>query len=315
MTLVWLMACAGSDPAPAPTYEGGWHTAEPLLTPLQEHAVVVLDGQAVVIGGFEPPFNTTTRVEAYDPVSDSWSSLADLPDKVHHAQAAVVDGSVYLLGTLEGLTMSAVAVAWVLDPGAQSWAEITPLPAGFERGGGAAVALDGRIHVVGGLRGGEAVAEHHVYDPLDDSWQALASMDRVRDHLGAVALDGLVYAVGGRAGSIGSHTDSVASYDPVSDAWTELAPMPTSRGGLAVAVLDGLIYAFGGEGNDDAESGVFPQAQAYDPATDAWVELPDMPVPRHGLGAAAIDGRIFLPGGGDTESLGVVDTHEVYVPD
>ena len=211
--------------------------------------------------------------------------------------------------------MSAVGVAWVLDPGTNAWTELTGLPAEAERGGGVAVTLGDRIHVLGGLRSGQAVAEHHAYDPVRDTWEALASLPQVRDHLGGVALNGQLYAIGGRSGSISAHTDKLTVYDPASDSWTALSPMPTSRGGIAAAGLNGRLYAFGGEGNADEESGVFAQAEVYDPATDQWTSLEDMPTPRHGLGAGVVDGRIYLPGGGDTQSLGVVDTHEVYVPE
>ncbi len=312
--LFWL-AC-GQDPDPEPpVYDGAWSDAATLLEPLQEHATVTLDGRVIVIGGFQPPVTTVRRVEAYDPSTDAWSELPDLPEKVHHAQAAVLDGSIYVLGVLEGLTMSALAVSWVLDPGADAWAELTVLPEGTERGGGAAVALDGRVHVVGGLRSGTAVAEHHAYDPETDRWEALASMDEVRDHLGAAVIAGRLYAVGGRDAAIDDHTDTLARYDPTTDAWQDLAPMPTPRGGLAVAAAGGRLYAFGGEGNPDVDSGVFSQAEVYDPTFDTWHSLDDMPTPRHGLGAGVVEDRIYLPGGGDVRSLGVVDVHEVYSPE
>jgi N-acetylneuraminic acid mutarotase len=315
MSVFWLLACSGGAQDPtAVIYEQGWNIATPLLEPLQEHSTVVVDGNVVILGGFELGWMTSTRTEAYDPETGSWSSWADLPEKVHHAQVATVDGSIYVLGVLEGLTMSANSVAWVLDSPSAEWTEVTPLPQGAERGGGAAVHLNGRVHVVGGRRDGEAVTDHHVYDPVSDSWASLASMDQPLDHLGGVVIEGRIYAVGGRDKAINAHTDALSVYDPEADSWASLASMPTSRGGVAVATVAGLLYVFGGEGNADTDSGVFAQSEVYDPATDQWTSLFNMPTPRHGLGAGVVDGQIYLPGGGDTESLGVVDIHEVYVP-
>lgn len=51
MIALWLLACSGDGETEPPTYDGGWQTAATLLSPLQEHAVVVRDGQVVVIGG------------------------------------------------------------------------------------------------------------------------------------------------------------------------------------------------------------------------------------------------------------------------
>ena len=88
--------------------------------------------------------------------------------------------------------------------------------------------------------------------------------------------------------------------------------MPTSRGGCAGAVLRERLHVFGGEGNPDAASGVFSNAEAYDPGSDAWTVLPDMPVPRHGYGAAVLDDRLYLPGGATRQSFGAVADVEVF---
>ena len=38
-----------------------------------------------------------------------------------------------------------------------------------------------------------------------------------------------------------------------------------------------------------------------------------MPTPRHGIGAAVIGDRIYLPGGANVQGLATVATHEAYV--
>ncbi|MCD6075247.1 MAG: hypothetical protein K0Q70_2130, partial [Rhodospirillales bacterium] len=60
-------------------------------------------------------------------------------------------------------------------------------------------------------------------------------------------------------------------------------------------VLDGLIVVIGGEGS--SEKGVYAENEAYDPKTDTWRTLAPMSVPRHGTGAAVIDGVFYMPGG------------------
>jgi N-acetylneuraminic acid mutarotase len=79
---------------------------------------------------------------------------------------------------------------------------------------------------------------------------------------------------------------------------------------VAGAVLDGRLFVFGGEGSGMG-SGVFPNVEAYDPAADRWETLPAMSVPRHGFGAATLDGRIYLPGGATSQGFGPVDDHSV----
>ncbi len=40
----------------------------------------------------------------------------------------------------------------------------------------------------------------------------------------------------------------------------------------------------------------------------------DMAQPRHGIGAAAVDGRIYIPGGAPIEGFATTDVHDALVP-
>ncbi|MBH0121856.1 protein kinase, partial [Rhodococcus sp. CX] len=52
--------------------------------------------------------------------------------------------------------------------------------------------------------------------------------------------------------------------------------------------------------------------ERYDPATDTWTRLPDMPTPRGGLGAAYLDGRIVAIGGEEpTRVLSEVEAYDI----
>ena len=93
-----------------------------------------------------------------------------------------------------------------------------------------------------------------------------------------------------------------------------MAQMPTARGSLACAALGTVIYCFGGEGDASNADEIFGQVEAYDTVTDTWSSLPPMEVPRHGTGAVALDGRIWIPGGGVKTAMapvGIVDSFEV----
>jgi hypothetical protein len=106
------------------------------------------------------------------------------------------------------------------------------------------------------------------------------------------------------------------AYDPASDRYEEKAPIPTPRGGTSGAALGGRFFLFGGEGNPATASRVFPDAEAFDPGDGtgmgSWETMPEMPIPRHGLGAVSLDGRIYLPGGGIRTSYSPVDENAAF---
>lgn len=297
--------------APAP----GWYDLAPLPAPLQENAVVALGGEVYVVGGFDQLAQVVDRVEAYDPQSNSWRSAAPLPDERHHVNAAVVDGVIYVLGSLVGLSFTAAGDVWAYDPDADAWTAKAPMPAATERGGSAVGAIGSKIYVVGGLRGGGAVADFSAYDTVADAWETLPPLPAARDHLVSGVVDGVFYAIGGRDGGIETIDGGVFAFDPAVGGWSSVAAMITPRGGAAAATLDdGRIVVLGGEGNLAAATGVFEEVEAYDAIGDVWQTLPAMTKPRHGTGAAVVEGVIFMPGGASKQAFGAVADHQALVP-
>jgi N-acetylneuraminic acid mutarotase len=303
-----------SDDGPGPAGpHGEWQTRAPLSAARQETGVVALGGEIYVVGGFTPE-GLVPRVEVYDPVGDAWRTAADFPDAgVHHANAAAVDGRLFVAGYLSGLGFGAVGRTFSYDPEADDWVEHAQLPLGTERGGSGVAVLGTRIYVLGGLRGGQSVADAWIYDTASDAWSPIEPLPSPRDHLAAAGVDGKVYAIGGRSGGITGHMPGVDIYDPDSNTWAPGPPMPTSRGGMAAAVVSHWIFVAGGEGNADEPTGVFAQFEVLDTNTGTWTTLTPMPTPRHGMGAAAIDGVVYVPGGADVQALGAVATHEAWV--
>ena len=290
-----------------------WSPIAPLAAgPRQETAVVAVDGKVYVIGGYTDTASLVATVEAYDPANDTWSDVADVPDRLHHANAAVAGGKIYVLGYLvEGFAASGRCFEY--DPDTDTWTELDPMPSGTERGSSAIATIGDEIYVAGGLRSG-AVPDFSKFDPVSGEWTSLPDAPRSFDHAGYGAIDGKLYVAGGRDSQITAFTGDVDIFDPDSGEWSSGASMPTPRGGVASAVADGQLYVFGGEGTADVASGVFDDAEAYDPVADAWRVLDPMPNPRHGMGAATVDGSIIVPGGADEQAFAAVDTSSTYEP-
>lgn len=306
---------AGADLAAADLATGGrWRSHAPLPIARQETAVVALADRIVVIGGFNANADIVANVDTYDPTADHWTAVSPLPEPLHHANAAVVNERVYVLGASSGLDFAAVGRGYVYDPAQDKWSPVRAMPAGTERGSAAVAVLDGRIHVAGGLRGGQAVADHAVYDPGSDTWTALPPLPEGREHLVGAAAGGAFLAIGGRSATITSLRGRVDAYDPAQKTWTARAPLPTPRGGAACAVLDGRVYVIGGEGNSASPRGVFANNEVYDPSSDTWSVAEPMRTPRHGTGAAALAGRVFVPGGADRQAFGAVAVVESFAP-
>jgi N-acetylneuraminic acid mutarotase len=320
-------ACGGDGGGGGPDAAGGdapagcaqavpWATAPPLpLGPTQETAAVAVAGRIYVLGGFSGTLGVLRAVQVFDPATCAWSAGPDLPRAIHHANAAVVDGTIYVVGAMVGLDFQAIGDVWRWNPATDAgWEARAAMPAGTARGSAVTGVVPGGVIVVaGGLRGG-AVAEVSAYDTARDAWDTTyPPLPAARDHACGAAIDGTLYVAGGRQRAIDSRRATVYSLTP-GERWRERAPMPTARGGTACGVVGGELIVMGGEGNPDAASGVFAEVEAYTPATDGWRALPPMPTPRHGLAAAGWDGRLYAPGGADRQGFGAVAVHEVLTP-
>lgn len=289
-----------------------WDTLDMIPSgPVQETAIVELDGLIYVVGGIHGQRGTVADVLIYDPSNDSWQSGPGLPESVHHANLAVVDGTLYVVGSLNS-GFGGNSDVWSWTPGDEAWQSHTAMT-GTVRGAAAVGVVGDRIIVAGGFGGG-SVTDASAYDPLLDEWdEDIADLPVALDHASGQTIDGTLYVIGGRTGGINNVSAATYEYDADGNQWIERTAMPTARAGFAAGVVDDTIVVAGGEGNPDADSGVYPQVEQYDPASDEWTSLPNMKTPRHGMGAAGLDGRLYVPGGATIQGIGADATHEVLI--
>jgi N-acetylneuraminic acid mutarotase len=329
-TLILAAAVIGAPPATATAQEGGgslaglpelegWAMAAALIEPRSEQSVVELNGKVYVIGGYPHDRIPSSVVQIYDVATGRWGFGPPIPIELHHAPAAVVDGVIYVLGGEyqgAGTGMPAVFLntVFAFDPAVGQWEPRAPMPT--SRSGGGAAVVDGKIYVAGGRPpGGNDFA---VYDPARDTWTVLPDLPTGRNHLGMGAIDGLIYVAGGRFGGnfASERTAVVEVYNPADNTWSTRRSMPSPRGGVAAVVANGCLFVIGGEGNYSDPRGLSVENEAYDPRSDTWIALAPMPTPTHGLvGAAFVDGLIFLPGGSVSQGTASASTlHWSYRP-
>lgn len=276
-----------------------------------ENSVAQADGRIWVMGGFETQHEAETAVDVFDPATGRWETPTRLPLGVNHAGLAEVGGQLYLIGGYRHGTFDAIDRVQIYDVVTGAWTEGTPMPTG--RGALAVAVVDGRIHAIGGVEtGGDVSRVHEVYDPESDRWERRAPMPTRREHLAAGVIGGRIYVAAGRAR--GRNLDTFEVYDAAADAWSEGPPVPTARSGVAAAVLDGRFYLFGGEEIFGFFKDTFDEAEGYDPASGHWDAVAPMPTARHGLGAAVLDGAIYVVGGGPEPGFTFSGANERFEP-
>ena len=301
--LVALIASVHAQPT------GSWEMKTAMPAALNEVALAYVDGKVHVLGGsvlgFTGPYH-----EEYDPAADTWRARSPLPRALDHIGAAVLNGKIYGVGGFVGggVHKDGQNTAFEYDPSLDTWRILSPLKAG--RGSVAVVALDGRIHAIGGRApDGTTVATHEVYDPKANTWKELAPLPKARDHTAAAVIDGKIHIAGGRFTGPVDRTGLHDVYDPTTNTWLSAPPLPTPRSGLAGASYKGLFVVLDGELPPDH---TFPENEAYDSKANSWRELAPMPAGRHGTSAATDGNHVYLAGGSLKPGSGAV-TNQLIV--
>lgn len=297
-----------ADPA-SQEPSGRWHTGRAIPVPIAEIAGAAI-GQAVYTGGgFTPPGGSIGRwFGRYDATDDAWAPLAELPVAVHHPMMAAADDRIWLAGGYTGRLQVAEATRRLdaYDPATDAWTAMPDMPG--RRAAGFLVALDGRLHVVGGI--GDAPDRMWIYDVAAGAWSD-APGPTPREHLGAAASGGRVYVVAGRGYGRGN-VGLLEAYDPAAGAWERLPDMPGVCGGCsAAATADGRIHVTGGEGGGRT----YGEHYVYDPEARAWHVAEPMPTTRHGIAAVAVGERFYVLGGGRQQGLDYSTVVEWWAPD
>ena len=80
--------------------------------------------------------------------------------------------------------------------------------------------------------------------------------------------------------------------------WELITQLPTKRYAFSTAVVDDKVYIIGGtlSQNNGGPYGI-STVEAYDPQTNTWQRVADMPTPRNYPKAAVVNGIIYVFGG------------------
>ena len=178
-------------------------------------------------------------------------------------------------------------------PCGSAWMERASVP--YNAGGIFAVSDGTYVYAGGGTDLVNGIVHNDLlrYDPVNDSWTALAPSPDHHALSQAVYFNGKIYNIGGY-NEIFSGTDTTRIYDIATDTWTTGAPMPQALAQMATTIWNGVIYVAGG---NLLNGTIVNTLYAYDIASDTWTTLAAMPEPLTLPGFGAINGELYIVGG------------------
>ena len=293
-----------------------WHVISELPTLRSGFSTAVVNGKIYLIGGTpfqnrRGPYGLPT-VEVYDPKTNSWERVADMPTPRTSTEATVINGTIYVCGGYNGIDNRAVNLKFLdiveaYDPKNDTWARKQGMSVSRVDFGVGAVA--GKIYSIGGSvhpfdRKPEAPGRIDLveaYDPATDTWVKRADMPTKRDGFGVGVVNNRIYAIGGggwpQVGAGGPFLTVIEEYDPKINRWERKNEMPDLRLAFSTVVLDDVIHLIGGFIWQNRVPQYLATVDTYNPETDEWRDIPPLPMPILPFGAAVADGNIYVFGG------------------
>ena len=280
-----------------------WEVGTQLPTKRSGIATVVVGDKIYVIGGtlenVEAPDGIAT-IEAYDPQTNTWWQLTDMPTRRYYPKAAVVNDIIYVFGgwyEVKGVKTEYPVRVEAYDPATDTWTRKKDMP--VPRVHPAIGVVDGKIYIIGGSTGWGWEDERRmdrvdIYDPATDTWEKGPKMPTRRDaYLGGVVND-RIYVTGGYGPPGGQVLSAIEEYDPISRQWQKKKDMLNVKFSFRTAVVEDDIYVIGGI---DKSRRYLATVDVYNPQTETWSDIPAMPTPMYPQAAATIDGKIYVFGG------------------
>lgn len=276
----------------------------------------VCDNKFYFLGGIGSFTQSYSDFYCYSPETDEWEEKTSFPFKINHPGITSFGDSIFVAGGFDpiGLRIRGFMFAdwkpltslYIYDTGTNQWSKGENMPSAL--GAGGVCANDGYIYYCGGIDENKAISNRfYRYDIKNKSWQQLPDMPTARDHLRIEAIGDYIYAISGRKDDLRFNLSTVEAFNLVTNEWSKRANIPFARGGFGSCVFNNKIYTFGGEYTWKSLRNV----EEYDPESDTWKVLPDLPEPRHGICAGVIKDNIHLVSGGLRPRISVSNVHRV----
>ncbi|MDX2302081.1 MAG: kelch repeat-containing protein [Microscillaceae bacterium] len=246
-----------------------WTGIKPALEKRIEASSVAYQGKIYIFHGYLTGWIPSHTSEVYDPQTDTWSWLAPLPSGpktgMTHNGTALVDNEVWLAGGKSSGGNVLTNKVWIYNIPQNSWRPGPALPENI--GTGSLIKFGRKLHLFGGGTHPKGTTP------------SLTNFCIPNPNTYTLDLD-----------------------NPTSG-WqlNKVAPIPEGFVTIhhATAVYQGKVYVIGGQLGHDCGTQDKPWLFSYDPYTNVWTRLQDMPVANAHAEPSTfvVDGKIIVTGG------------------
>ncbi len=267
------------------------------------------DGKIYTFGGITNSSTTLSNATyIYNVAANTWQAGANMLQGRYQHMSAVLNGKIYQIGGLVGPSNQVASYTNTVtsyDPVGNNFSQETAMPRSAYSG--AAVAVDGKIFVLGGqfLQGTTLYYTGNALVYSNGTWtEVQGGAPYVGANQAATVIGNTIYLSSGvevvNNQLVYANKAFKGTVSGTSITWTPIAAPPSLMNGAVMGQLDGKPFIAAGASNSDD----FRGAYVYDDATNTWTAFYQLPSQRTGARMAGDGTTPYLIGGeGTTEVL------------
>ena len=225
----------------------------------------------------------------------SWVQKDSLPSlgRYNHVSFVIGNHGYAGLGAVNAEQRIYSPTLFRYDPSEDNWVQLADFPGGG-RYGSTAFTINGRGYICLGVDNSHNMhSDVWEFNPETGAWTEKSDFAGGNRYSAcSFVIGNKAYVIGGSINDGNNYLNDVWCYTPETDTWTQKTSLPAAHKSCAVAFsINGKGYVAGGSSSTMSPEKDFYE---YDPSTDSWNRLPDMPEPRTGAVAFVMGDTAYV---------------------
>ncbi|XP_061712454.1 uncharacterized protein LOC133521482 isoform X1 [Cydia pomonella] len=281
----------------------------------------------LVFGGIDPHANyglgrnTGKDIFRFDPVTNTWDIVGELPEPRHHHSVAFLRGRVYLVGGSDprdddtrGKSV-VVSTVWSFEPVTRAWFSESGLAVPRKNFG--LVVHKMALYAIGGQdKKGRVLRSVEKFDPATGFWSEVRSMSVARMAAAAAKYREYIWVAGGMTGDKKRPVCKVVEcYNSETNQWTAIYDLRFPRCFSTLFAMNDKLYLVGGAGKVSEREKTASSVGAidyWDWKSRSWKQQTEMSIPRHGHALAYLGTQMIIIGGVTTIYMRALNNVESF---
>ena len=266
-----IFVCGGKKSLCYFPQQNRWYRLGDMIFEHQNHAVAHFKGKVYAVGG-KPEKVGQCVTEYYIPTNNCWGAVQREMNASNFSSLIVLKGQLYAVSS----NILSCRTIYTYDPEKNLWHALEGPPS--ERWNTCGLTDGQHLYIAGGRavvnEEFRIVATTERFDPTENKWEKVATMNEKRFNAFGAGMDGKVYIAGGQLHHGVCSTCEV--YNPPTNEWQCIPSLKVPRQSASMVCFKGALYVLGGFRENGKLSSFL--VEIFDSDSNKWKKKSTIPI-------------------------------------